>query len=220
MSFRKTVFYDKNAELPYDFNWKIYVDLNKDLYGFSEKKAKQHYLLFGRNENRVYKYETKPQKTVSDNIYDYLNEDINEDIDANEYINENNYVEQNINNSNNIIYEDSHEYKEVSVNSVSIESLEYDVLNEVTDSNYTINDLWCHVHSNNPSEVIDNDLFIKLTKYFSVVITSESKIMLDMPKDFTILYVKNKHNIDTKNYVLKYLTDNNYDHDLLISMTY
>lgn len=206
MSFRKTVFYDKNAELPHDFDWRTYVALHKDLSHFSEKKAKQHYLLFGINENRSYKYETKPQKTVDDSSYDYLNK--------------NNYVQQNINNSNNTTSENTKSNNQVNNNTFAIENLEYKILNEVNDSDYIINDLWCHVHSNNPSEVINNELFVKLTKYFSVVFTSESKVILDMPKNFTILYVNNNYNIDTKNYVLKYLTDKKYDHDLLISMTY
>ena len=186
---KKTVLYNKTTELPYDFNWRTYVTLNEDLYGFSEKKAIKHYLLFGKNENRVYK--SKNMDTIV-NHYESTND-----------------------------YENARKYKEININSVNINSLEYDILNEITDSNYIINDLWCHVHSNNPNEVVDNEIFTKLTKYFSVIFTCESKIILDMPKDFTILYINNKDcNIDKKNYVLKYLTEKKYDHDLLMSMTY
>ena len=186
MSFEKTtVFYDKNAELPYDFNWRIYASLHEDLKGFSETKVKQHYLLFGRNENRPYKYEHLYNNNLNNNNF----------LDVDKF-QSNNEETSNTNNSN------------------------YQILNEVLDDNYIINDLWCHVHSNNPSEVIHNELFIKLAKYFSVVFTCDNKTIANMPTDYTILCVDNKNKIDTKQYVVDYLTDKKYNHDLLITMTY
>lgn len=44
--------------IPEDFDWQFYLEYHKDLQQASindEQKAKQHYLLFGRNENRRYK---------------------------------------------------------------------------------------------------------------------------------------------------------------------
>lgn len=188
MSLEKTtVYYDIKAELPYDFNWRIYASLHKDLKGFSEIKVKQHYLLFGRNENRPYKYENLSTNNNNLNKNDFLNVDTFESI---------NKATPNTNNSN------------------------YQILNEVHDDNYIINDLWCHVHSNNPSEVIHNELFIKLAKYFSVVFTCDNKTITNIPTDYTILCVDNKNNIDTKEYVVHYLRDKKYSHDLLITMTY
>ena len=44
-------------KLPSDFNWKRYVDLNKDIGHIkNENDAVTHYLNHGINENRVYKY--------------------------------------------------------------------------------------------------------------------------------------------------------------------
>lgn len=189
MSFqKKIVYYNKNAELPYDFNWETYVSLHKDLEGFSEIKAKQHYLLFGQNEKRSYKYEY-PSMTRDD----FLN--------VNTFEN-NNEMTSSIDSSN------------------TDTDLKYQIINEVHDDNYVINDLWCHVHTNNPSQVIDNELFIKVAKYFSIVFTCDNKLLSNIPKDFTILCVDNKSNIDTKKFVVQYLIDKKYNHDLLITMTY
>lgn len=194
MSFEKTtVYYDKNAELPHDFNWRIYASLHKDLKGFSETKLKQHYLLFGINENRPYKYEDLPTNTNTNNNNNNLNKNDFLNVDT---FKKNNKATSNTNNSN------------------------YQILNEVLDDNYIINDLWCHVHSNNPSEVIHNELFIKLAKYFSVVFTCDNKTITNIPTDYTILCVNNENNIDTKEYVVDYLMDKKYNHDLLITMTY
>jgi hypothetical protein len=46
-------------ELPKDFNWKIYLDLNDDLEKkkLDREKSERHYLKYGIKENRKYKYE-------------------------------------------------------------------------------------------------------------------------------------------------------------------
>lgn len=62
--------------IPNDFNYKEYIYLNKDLrYITSEDEAKQHYLLYGKNENRIYK-DILPDDF---NIFNYklLNSDLN-----------------------------------------------------------------------------------------------------------------------------------------------
>ena len=41
-------------QLPYDFNWKMYVKLNKDVKNNKEHAIK-HYLKYGIKENRIYK---------------------------------------------------------------------------------------------------------------------------------------------------------------------
>jgi hypothetical protein len=51
--------------LPKDFNWKIYIYLNKDIIGRSDKKeikkiAIDHFLNFGHKEKRKYKFENVP----------------------------------------------------------------------------------------------------------------------------------------------------------------
>ena len=163
MSSKQVVRINKSSKLPEDFDWKTYVMLNEDLSGFNEVKAKRHYMLFGRNENRRYTVDAEPELT----------------------------------------------------------DLSYRILNEITSENYIYNDLWCHIHSNNPKELLSNETFLKLTKYFTIVITCDYDISKRMLSEFTILQIDCKHpTIDKKNYVLKYLKDTKYQHDLLLSVSY
>ncbi len=43
--------------LPDDFNWKEYIKIHNDLNQMKEFEAKTHYIVYGKNENRKYKYE-------------------------------------------------------------------------------------------------------------------------------------------------------------------
>jgi len=44
--------------LPKDFNWKKYLEINKDLpRNFSSLEAKNHFLNYGMKENRIYKFQ-------------------------------------------------------------------------------------------------------------------------------------------------------------------
>ena len=62
-------------KLPSDFNWKRYVDLNKDIGHIKNKNdAITHYLNHGINENRVYKY--KIPRDFNWKTYIFLNEDL------------------------------------------------------------------------------------------------------------------------------------------------
>ena len=62
-------------KLPSDFNWKRYVDLNKDIGHIkNENDAVTHYLNHGINENRVYKY--KIPRDFNWKTYIFLNEDL------------------------------------------------------------------------------------------------------------------------------------------------
>lgn len=171
--FKTVIKYDKNIQLPYDFDWRTYVALNHDLRGFSEEKAKRHYLLFGINENRSYKYEANNTNEVNE------------------------------------------------PNEIHISNLNYKILNENLNENYIYNDLWCHVHSNNPKDLLSNEQFIKLAKYFTIIFTCDYDISRNLLSEFTFLHVDNKYpNLDKKNHVLKYLMDKEYSHDLLISIAY
>jgi hypothetical protein len=46
--------------IPDDFNWKAYIELNDDLKNMNEIQAKEHYEVAGYRENRKYKYENIP----------------------------------------------------------------------------------------------------------------------------------------------------------------
>ena len=74
-------------ELPPDFDWKAYVNLNPDLLAanFDEKKCLRHWSVFGYKENRQYKYgdikinpiEKMVVYTCITNDYDMLREVLN-----------------------------------------------------------------------------------------------------------------------------------------------
>lgn len=40
--------------LPFNFEWKLYTTLYNDLSKFNEKQAKEHYVTYGRGEQRIY----------------------------------------------------------------------------------------------------------------------------------------------------------------------
>lgn len=61
--------------LPNDFNWKRYIELNKDISHITnENEAVQHYINHGINENRLYKY--KIPKDFHWKTYLFLNDDL------------------------------------------------------------------------------------------------------------------------------------------------
>jgi hypothetical protein len=43
--------------LPSDYNWQEYVYLNPDLHGMNENDAYHHYIGYGANEKRKYKFD-------------------------------------------------------------------------------------------------------------------------------------------------------------------
>jgi hypothetical protein len=47
----------KYDNLPHDFNWKTYTEINKDLHNLNEFDSKMHFERNGHKENRKYKYE-------------------------------------------------------------------------------------------------------------------------------------------------------------------
>ena len=62
-------------------------------------------------------------------------------------------------------------------------------------------------------------MFLKISKYFTIVFTCDHDISNDLLTDYTFLQINNAHpSIEKKNYVLKYLNDKEYNHDLLISV--
>jgi len=64
------------TNIPNDFNWKEYISLNSDLNHIKDKKtAKNHYLSYGINENRPYKY--KLPSDFNWKAYISLNSDLN-----------------------------------------------------------------------------------------------------------------------------------------------
>jgi hypothetical protein len=175
MSNKRIIKYDKNAKLPGDFNWETYVALHKDLTGFSEYKAKSHYLLFGINEHRQYKH---------------ANESSSNELSSNELSNSNLST--------------------------------YKIINENSEDSYIYNSLWCHVHCNTPNLLNDNESFMKVAKYFSVVFTCDDINEGDeLSSEYTVLKVnKTLSDIIQKKSVEDYLNEKNYDYDLLITMTY
>jgi tetratricopeptide (TPR) repeat protein len=44
----------EEADLPQDFDWEIYLDLNPDLNFYSKWSAIEHFLIYGRHEKRMY----------------------------------------------------------------------------------------------------------------------------------------------------------------------
>jgi hypothetical protein len=61
--------------IPEDFNWKDYVEINEVLKNMNELQAKNHYEYYGYKENRKYKYENIPED-FNWNIYIEINEDL------------------------------------------------------------------------------------------------------------------------------------------------
>jgi hypothetical protein len=61
--------------IPADFNYKIYKELNNDLKDLSEEELKKHYFSHGINENRPYKYILPDDFNYK--IYKELNSDLN-----------------------------------------------------------------------------------------------------------------------------------------------
>ena len=46
---------NKYENIPNDFDWKVYIELNEDLYNMTELEAKTHYEIYGFYEKRLYK---------------------------------------------------------------------------------------------------------------------------------------------------------------------
>jgi hypothetical protein len=67
------LFYCKN--IPDDFNWRAYIELNDDLKNMNEIQAKKHFVLYGYLENRKYKYENIPDDFIW-RAYIELNDDL------------------------------------------------------------------------------------------------------------------------------------------------
>ena len=60
--------------IPKDFNTLDYKHLNKDLENLSDIELKNHYILYGKNENRIYKFNIPEDFKTLD--YKYLNKDL------------------------------------------------------------------------------------------------------------------------------------------------
>jgi hypothetical protein len=60
--------------LPYDFNTEMYKKLNSDIDTYTDKELKEHYILYGRNENKPYKLIIPDDFNVE--LYRELNKDI------------------------------------------------------------------------------------------------------------------------------------------------
>jgi hypothetical protein len=65
----------KYENLPDDFNWKIYTEINKDLPHMNDNQAKLHFEIYGYKENRKYKYENLPDD-FNWKIYTEINTDL------------------------------------------------------------------------------------------------------------------------------------------------
>ena len=52
--------------IPSDFDWEKYTELNVDLSNLNQYQAIQHYLQYGIKENRIYKQNTKNFEDVED----------------------------------------------------------------------------------------------------------------------------------------------------------
>ena len=101
--------------LPSDFNIKIYKELNNDLQDMDENELLLHYINYGINENRLYKYDLPKDFNIK--IYKEFNNDLN-NMSDNELIihyikhgiNENriyNYSKKNREYINNVIYKNN-----------------------------------------------------------------------------------------------------------------
>lgn len=66
-------------DIPEDFNWKIYLELNPDLLKLNIVKRKhiiQHYIHYGKKEERQYKYDLQLPENFNWKIYLELNPDL------------------------------------------------------------------------------------------------------------------------------------------------
>lgn len=66
-----------NNNIPIDFDWKSYLTLNPDLTesGISDElAAKYHYIIYGKSENRIYKYKKLINVDIDFDYKFYLNE--------------------------------------------------------------------------------------------------------------------------------------------------
>jgi hypothetical protein len=109
--------------IPDDFDSYIYKLLNNDLKNMNDNELIKHYLLFGKNENRIYKlnlpidFDSYIYKILNNDLYNlsdielklhYFNNGKNENRKYNIDINEINKLHQNfINYKNYLIYEDN-----------------------------------------------------------------------------------------------------------------
>jgi hypothetical protein len=67
------LYYYKN--IPDDFNWRVYIELNDDLKNMYEIQAITHFIRYGYRENRKYKYENIPDD-FNWRAYIELNDDL------------------------------------------------------------------------------------------------------------------------------------------------
>jgi hypothetical protein len=73
-----------NKILPNDFNWNIYIEINKDLKNMNELQAKSHYLIYGIKENRSY--------NINDSVNDLIKNNTIELIKKKLYLYDDSYV--------------------------------------------------------------------------------------------------------------------------------
>ena len=65
-----------NENLPLDFCWKAYVKCNSDLEGLNEEEATNHFLNYGKNENRMYTNIISYNEEITDDILCDNNENV------------------------------------------------------------------------------------------------------------------------------------------------
>ena len=79
------------SSLPYDYNWQEYIYLNPDLTGMTENDAYYHYIGFGANEKRKYKFDTLSNFNWNEYV-EKNNLNINNEFDAKKHYYENKLV--------------------------------------------------------------------------------------------------------------------------------
>ena len=122
-----------------DFDWKTYLELNKDLNNMNELEAKNHYEDYGYKENRKYKYKNIPDD-FNPKEYIELNEDLQDMTDLEAKIHYENYG-----------HKENRKYK-------------YENISELSEYLEDITDLEAKIHYENIAEDFDSKVYIELNQ--------------------------------------------------------
>jgi glycosyltransferase involved in cell wall biosynthesis len=176
---------DMYKNLPKDFDSNLYIELNEDLQHLTDTEAKNHYINYGINENRVYNYKSLPNDFDS-KVYIELNKDLHHLTDN----------EAKLHYLKNGIYE-CRQYKyENTMN--NIEYYEFGVNIIYSKSTNGLNKLFEHLHKYLINENINfnlvnlNDISKSYTNYYKInLIISNAQGFEWLPNKL----LNNKYNI-------------------------
>ncbi len=201
--------------LPDDFDVNIYKFLYKDLQNLSDEKAKQHYIEYGKNENRIYKINEKDEeinirKILSTNTKtDIINNNIKNIKNNNEInLSKNNINDYKLNNNDKIFTMDTDIKVNTLNNNINVQSKNTDkIINILNNNNNKIEtpNIDTKVNTLNNINNIDNInnnkiLSINTDKIFTELLNNDIKNNLinnkNIPNIIKHKIIKNNLNIN------------------------